>query len=68
VIFLLFPSGSDADEKQKGPKVTAKVRYLASRKTGGIFFSAQLTFAVRNRFVLSDFSGLKYCQLQCHKT
>ncbi|CAB1323607.1 unnamed protein product [Coregonus sp. 'balchen'] len=27
VIFLLFPSGSDADEKQKGPKVTAKVYF-----------------------------------------
>ena len=25
VVFLLFPSGSDADEKKKGPKVTAKV-------------------------------------------
>lgn len=31
VIFLLFPSGSEADEKKKGPKVTAKVqrRYAA---------------------------------------
>lgn len=30
VIFLLFPSGSEADEKKKGPKVTAKVqrRYI----------------------------------------
>ncbi|KAK0154419.1 Peptidyl-prolyl cis-trans isomerase B [Merluccius polli] len=28
VVFLLFPSGSDADEKkQKGPKVTAKVYF-----------------------------------------
>ncbi|MBN3277215.1 PPIB isomerase, partial [Polyodon spathula] len=27
VIFLLFPSGSDAEEKQKGPKVTAKVYF-----------------------------------------
>ncbi|KAK9952049.1 hypothetical protein ABG768_017909 [Culter alburnus] len=27
VIFLLFPSGSDADEKKKGPKVTAKVYF-----------------------------------------
>uniref|UniRef100_A0A673L9D9 Peptidyl-prolyl cis-trans isomerase n=1 Tax=Sinocyclocheilus rhinocerous TaxID=307959 RepID=A0A673L9D9_9TELE len=26
VIFLLFPSGSEADEKKKGPKVTAKVQ------------------------------------------
>ena len=25
VVFLLFPSGSDADEKKKGPKVSAKV-------------------------------------------
>lgn len=25
VIFLAFPSGSSADEKKKGPKVTAKV-------------------------------------------
>lgn len=25
VVFLLFPGGSDADEKKKGPKVTAKV-------------------------------------------
>ncbi|KAL0967901.1 hypothetical protein UPYG_G00259420 [Umbra pygmaea] len=27
VIFLLFPSGSEAEEKQKGPKVTAKVYF-----------------------------------------
>uniref|UniRef100_A0A8C1QCC7 Peptidyl-prolyl cis-trans isomerase n=1 Tax=Cyprinus carpio TaxID=7962 RepID=A0A8C1QCC7_CYPCA len=27
VIFLLFPSGSQADEKKKGPKVTAKVYF-----------------------------------------
>ncbi|MGH0115343.1 UNVERIFIED_CONTAM: hypothetical protein FKN15_006771 [Acipenser sinensis] len=27
VMFLLFPSGSDAEEKQKGPKVTAKVYF-----------------------------------------
>uniref|UniRef100_A0A673IV78 Peptidyl-prolyl cis-trans isomerase n=1 Tax=Sinocyclocheilus rhinocerous TaxID=307959 RepID=A0A673IV78_9TELE len=27
VIFLLFPSGSEADEKKKGPKVTAKVYF-----------------------------------------
>uniref|UniRef100_A0A8C2HUB1 Peptidyl-prolyl cis-trans isomerase n=1 Tax=Cyprinus carpio TaxID=7962 RepID=A0A8C2HUB1_CYPCA len=26
VIFLLFPNGSQADEKKKGPKVTAKVQ------------------------------------------
>lgn len=26
VFFLLFPSGSEADEKKKGPKVTAKVK------------------------------------------
>lgn len=26
VVFLLFPSGSEADEKKKGPKVTAKVQ------------------------------------------
>lgn len=25
VIFLAFPNGSSADEKKKGPKVTAKV-------------------------------------------
>ncbi|KAJ3597106.1 hypothetical protein NHX12_003506 [Muraenolepis orangiensis] len=25
VVFLLFPSGSEADDKQKGPKVTVKV-------------------------------------------
>jgi len=30
VVFLLFPGGSDADEKQKGPKVTAKVRTAAN--------------------------------------
>ncbi|KAJ8417943.1 hypothetical protein AAFF_G00227860 [Aldrovandia affinis] len=27
LIFLLFPGGSEADEKQKGPKVTAKVYF-----------------------------------------
>ncbi|XP_072528476.1 peptidyl-prolyl cis-trans isomerase B [Salminus brasiliensis] len=27
IIFLLFPNGSDADEKKKGPKVTAKVYF-----------------------------------------
>lgn len=27
VIFLLFPSGSDAEEKKKGPKVTTKVYF-----------------------------------------
>lgn len=26
LIFLAFPNGSSADEKKKGPKVTAKVR------------------------------------------
>ncbi len=30
VIFLLFPSGSEADEKTKGPKVTAKVQKRCS--------------------------------------
>lgn len=28
VIFLAFPNGSSADEKKKGPKVTAKVSSL----------------------------------------
>ena len=34
VVFLLFPSGSDADEKKKGPKVTAKVRAACAQPAG----------------------------------
>lgn len=36
VIFLLFPSGSDADEKKKGPKVTAKVQRRCATFTAGL--------------------------------
>lgn len=31
VIFLAFPNGSSADEKKKGPKVTAKVGGSAAK-------------------------------------
>lgn len=43
LIFLAFPNGSSADEKKKGPKVTAKVG--ESNGGGGSLFS-QTGFAI----------------------
>lgn len=38
VFFLLLPNGSQADEKKKGPKVTAKVKTAptATRSVGDL--------------------------------
>eukprot|EP00062_Callorhinchus_milii_P002596 gi/632938916/ref/XP_007906893.1/ PREDICTED: peptidyl-prolyl cis-trans isomerase B [Callorhinchus milii] len=41
IIFLLFPSGSEADEKKKGPKVTVKVYFdlrIGDEDAGRIVF------------------------------
>lgn len=62
VIFLLFPSGSDADEKKKGPKVTAKVQWRCATFTAGLLdtidrirISARITnVAFTLKFSVSD--------------